>query len=184
MQHHGAPTRLLDFDYSIYIAAYFALENADSDCAVWAVNLWWAVRQSKKLLLRVEGKKESAQRMVEFTQESHEKDYNNLLFEKPFVRVAFSLNPFRLNERLRTQHAVFIAPGTVSDSFMRNLVALDGHEKSDNLIKIVIPHELRKEALERLFDMNISRTSLFPGLDGYAQSLGIFHPSFREVRCK
>src|SRR6266542_1684209 len=89
MQHHGAPTRLLDFDYSIYIAEYFALENADSDCAVWAVNLWWAVRQSKKLLLRVEGKKESAQRMVEFTQESHEKDYNNLLFEKPFVRVAF-----------------------------------------------------------------------------------------------
>src|SRR5437016_3319598 len=29
MQHHGAPTRLLDFSYSIYVAAYFALENAE-----------------------------------------------------------------------------------------------------------------------------------------------------------
>ena len=25
MQHHGAPTRLLDFSYSVYVAAYFPL---------------------------------------------------------------------------------------------------------------------------------------------------------------
>ena len=30
MQHHGAPTRLLDFSYSIYVAAYFALEESES----------------------------------------------------------------------------------------------------------------------------------------------------------
>jgi hypothetical protein len=50
MQHHGAPTRLLDFTYSIYVAAYFALESADADAAVWAVNAPWALRTSVAVL--------------------------------------------------------------------------------------------------------------------------------------
>ena len=39
MQHYGASTRLLDFSHSFYVAAYFAVENATKDSAVWAVNL-------------------------------------------------------------------------------------------------------------------------------------------------
>jgi hypothetical protein len=39
IQHHGGPTRLLDFTHSFYVAAFFALERATEDVAVWAVNL-------------------------------------------------------------------------------------------------------------------------------------------------
>ena len=38
MQHHGAPTRLLDFSHSPYVATFFALENAVGTSAVWCIN--------------------------------------------------------------------------------------------------------------------------------------------------
>src|SRR3954468_13724722 len=38
MQHYGAPTRLLDFTASFWIALYLAFEDADRDCAVVALD--------------------------------------------------------------------------------------------------------------------------------------------------
>ena len=179
MQHHGAPTRLLDFTYSIYVAAYFALETADSDCAVWAVKAPWVLQESVAAL-GLAGKA-FATKLQAPTREEHETVSNDVLFQPPFARFTILLTPFRLNERLRTQRGTFLAPGDVSTSFMNNLLALPGHEDETHVIKLEIPSTLRKEALQNLFLMNISRTSLFPGLDGYAQSLGIFHPAYVPI---
>jgi hypothetical protein len=179
MQHHGAPTRLLDCTYSIYVAAYFALEATDSDCCIWAVDAPWALKRSVSRFVAMG--KSTARGLQAPTSENHERVSQRLLFKKPFAKAAVPLTPFRLNERLRTQRATFLVPGNVTIGFMENLYALSGHDDARHVVKIVLPRRLRKAALEQLYSMNISRRSLFPGLDGYAQSLGVFHPYFRPA---
>jgi len=182
MQHHGAPTRLLDFTYSIYVAVYFALERLkkeDKECALWVVDGKWVLNESVEALVR-NGKPE-AKRLLELMQESTEKICSEVLFDSPDVKSAIPLNPFRLNERLRIQKGVFLVPTDIGTSFMDNLRALPGYGQDDHVVQYILPASVREEAIEALYYMNISRTSLFPGLDGYAQSLGVYHSSFNPV---
>jgi hypothetical protein len=126
MQHYGAPSRLLDFTYSIYVAAYFALEHADSDSAVWAVNSVWAQEQSRHLFQHVG--KPNPEQLQTRTVEEHELLYRDLLFSLPYVKAIVMCTPFQLNERLSVQRGTFLAPGDVNSTFMDNLLSIPGHE--------------------------------------------------------
>lgn len=186
MQHHGAPTRLLDFTYSIYNAVYFALADLDpnedlrGNCAVWAVNGRWALKESANLLEL--GGKDPA--IVEHCvakclfEEDREVSNEELFFKEPMVRLACPINTYRLNERLRTQKGIFLIAGTVCAPFMDNLEAMPGHDNAENLVKLLIPNSKRNEFIEKLFRTNVSHTSLFPGLDGFAKSLGVHSPAY------
>jgi hypothetical protein len=176
MQHHGAPTRLLDFTYSMYVALYFALECAKdgTNAAVFAVNADWALNRSYAKLKKAG--KAGADKMKEPFFDGHEAIVKGLFLDEPYVAAAWPINPFRLNERLRIQQGIFLVPGDISKSFTENIEALEGYDHPDSVLKIIIPAAERPNALRGLFQMGISRTNLFPGLDGFAHSLNVFHP--------
>jgi hypothetical protein len=173
MQHHGAPTRILDFTYSLYVAVYFALEDASGDAAVWAINPGWAAKQSRAL---ADGKAGADRIGRRWHCSQDEQIFESLFVSPPFVRMVCPLNPFLLNDRLRFQLGAFLVPGDVTCSFANNLEALPDHDRSENVYRLKLSAEMKREALRQLFLMNVTRASLFPGLDGYAQMLGIYHP--------
>ena len=178
MQHHGTPTRLLDVTYSIYVAAYFAVEEAEGDSAIWAIDAVWAKKRSIDLLEDA-GKDSTA--LTKMTMDD-DGEITKLLMTKPYVTAAVPMNPFRLNERLRVQQGAFLIQGDISKPFDENFGALLRNRNTDKIIKIKIPARLLPEARACLWSMDISRATLFPGLDGFARSLGINHPLFNPTK--
>ena len=87
------------------------------------------------------------------------------------------LNAYRLNERVVAQQALFVVPLDVTKSFMENLrLCSEGQNMiSRHLIKFVIPcrNEIISGCVKYLYDdHNLTSARLFPGIDGYARSLG------------
>ena len=176
MQHHGAPTRLLDLTKSPYIAAYFAFEfceeKQDQNVAVWGFNIHYLKNKALDIL------------SDEFGEAL--KDNKNLinedLFEKIFYQnnknLVFPVEPFRMNKRYSLQQSVFISTG-ISDVPLMDQLHFLGDSMEQTVVKIEIPGTCKNEALRELHQMNLHRASLFPDLDGYALSLKLRYDSMK-----
>lgn len=176
MQHHGAPTRLLDWSYSVYVAAYFALESAQEDCVVWGIRTEWIREELENRFKDKPGSLAFLTRPIEDNRK-HRHDFEDLFMSNSQGRSFVApLTPFRANERLTIQKGTFLVPSNLSKGFEDNLSDMTGHDDSSNIKKLVIPKAQRRIAIESLYYMNISRATLFPGIDGFSSSLGIYHP--------
>ena len=167
MQHHGAPTRLLDFTYSFYAAVFFAVETGQfggPPAALWAVDHDWCWDYANPHL---------PQRVIELLKKDskHRESTEALLATKK--PLAVPMNPFFFDERLAVQQGVFLCPLALDRPFMENLGAKPHLDGTGHIMKVELqckPPFIR-DALRHLHEMNINRTTLFPGIDGLAQSM-------------
>lgn len=157
MQHYGAPTRLLDFTFSPYIALYFAISGANKEgsASVFCIN-------------HVELEDNLEKTVADYDVKVNEfltGDLSNT--KKKSDTFLFCYEPKFVNERLFAQQGLFLVSNTLHFSHESILQKIT----DDNIyIKIKIESKSFKEIINELYKMNISATTLYPGFEGFCKS--------------
>lgn len=166
-QHHGLPTRLLDWSFSPYIALHFATVDPNhwGDAgAIWCVNCL-KIKSYLPLKLRQLLQKEDSDvltaEMLDYAAPTLQAF--DRLSRKLFV--AF-FEPPSLDDRIVNQAALFSVTSRASLSLVLWLA-----EHSELFHRIIIPAKLKQETRDKLDQANINERILFPGLDGLSQWL-------------
>jgi hypothetical protein len=166
-QHHGLPTRLIDWTYSPYVAMHFAtarLDDFEIDGVIWSVDFAKAnelIPKKLKQVLREEGSYTFTVDMLSSIARTPA-EFDRLASE-PFV-VFFE--PPSLDDRIVNQFALFSlmsSPNAALDDWL--------NEHPELCRKIIIPAEVKWEVRDKLDQANITERVLLPGLDGLSSWL-------------
>lgn len=160
MQHHGLPTRLLDWTESALIGLYFAidgddLEDAEASAALWAMDPIGLNRASKW----------AAEHKADIPGFDDDADLDSYL-PSQVSRGNMGLEPIaaiaaRNNARIQVQQGVF----TIHH---KNLEPLNKGVRLDHFWRYIVPQDVIAEMRKDLEMLNLTRLSLFPDLANVA----------------
>jgi hypothetical protein len=171
-QHHGLPTRLMDWTYSPLVALHFAtLDPAEysQDGVVWCVNFVAANALLPRRLKRILEAEHSQTFTIEMLSAFPTLRAFDALSATPFV---VFVEPPSLDARILNQFALFSLMPRASS---RLEVWLEAHPQLWR--RVIVPAALKWEVRDKLDQANISERTLFPGLDGLSRWLERYYLS-------
>ena len=167
-QHHGLPTRLLDWTYSPLIALNFATSQDDlnslekNDCVLWKIDiteLHNLLPEKYKQILRTEC---AYLFTVDMLKNISLSEYDLDMLNKSLIL----LEPPSIDQRIINQYSYF----TVIPSKISNIETfLDSY--TQNTEKYIISKQLKWQIRDLLDQFNINERIMFPGLDGLSMWL-------------
>jgi hypothetical protein len=152
MQHHGVPTRLLDWSTTLAVGLYFALKDATADAALWIMS----APKLNEILVGDDDVPEVS---------ALPGDYFSYFIsgKTPLGATARAFYPPRHHPRVFNQRAGF----TIHSELKTSLDVL----APGAFRKVIIPSHVLSSAKNFLWAAGITEFSLFPDLDGLSREL-------------
>jgi FRG domain-containing protein len=175
-QHHGLPTRLVDWTFSPFVALHFVTEHPHEyarDGVVWCVDFVRAnqlLPKQLRAILEQDGSDTFTAEML--------RTFATLRDFDAMTRDLFLLflEPPALDTRILNQAALFSLMPSSTAPLHDWLVA-----HPELVRRVLVPAELKWEVRDKLDQANVTERTLFPGLDGLSRSLERYYaPRIRD----
>jgi hypothetical protein len=169
-QHHGLPTRLLDWSFSPLVSLHFALTESDldqmdqHDCVVWRMDIDELHGMLPERYQRVMEKESTTAFSLKMLQEActGPEQYDADMQGKAMLIV----EPPSIEQRIVNQFSFF----SIIPSGMENIETFL-NEYTNKTVRYIIKKEIRWQARDLLDQLNISERIIYPGLDGLSRWL-------------